>query len=176
MREKELQYVPRLILDPNSVSDCNRTKLISWIFELNSRFLFRLQTGFLATNIIDRALGILKVSVDLLPLLGITALFMATKYEEIMIPHLNNFVAVVPDSYRVTKQTVLMLESRLLTLLSFDLGYSSPILFIHHFSLVSVVPDHVKERAIMIAKALIISSACRYWTSSKLAAHAIHTA
>jgi hypothetical protein len=59
----------------------SRTKLITWVFDLSSRFQFKIETSFCATNIIDRALGLFKISMDRLPLLGITALFMATKYE-----------------------------------------------------------------------------------------------
>lgn len=108
---------------------------MSWIMDLSSRFYFKLETSLAAINIVDRALGLFKISLEKLPLLGITALFMATKYEEIMIPHLANFVSAVPEVYKVTKEAVLSLESSLLLALDFDLGYASPLLFIHQYSM-----------------------------------------
>lgn len=82
---------------------------MGWMLELAGRFGFRAETGLLAVNIVDRGLGVLRVGVEGLPRLGVTALFMATKYEEIMIPHLNNFIGVVPAVYKVTLESVLRL-------------------------------------------------------------------
>lgn len=135
MREKEFKYIPKFISDASAISECNRTKLMSWIMDLSSRFYFKLETSLAAINIVDRALGLFKISLEKLPLLGITALFMATKYEEIMIPHLVNFVGAVPEVYKVTKEAILNLESSLLLALDFDLGYASPLLFIHQYSM-----------------------------------------
>ena len=149
---------------------------MTWIFDLSSRFYFKLETSLAAINIVDRALGLFKISLERLPLLGITALFMATKYEEIMIPHLANFVGAIPEIYKVTKEAVLNLESSLLLALDFDLGYTSPLLFIHQYSLVTPISEFVKDRAIALVKSLIVNTACRYWSSSKLAAHAIQNA
>lgn len=176
MLKKEGQYIPKPIADPANISECSRTKLAVWMVELSNRFQFKQETALSAINIVDRALGMMRISLDRFPLLGITALFMATKYEEIMIPHLTNFVAVVPEMYKVTKQTVLKLESMLLQLLDFDLGYASPLIFINHTNIVSTLPEFVRNRAAAVAKELIVSSECRYWGSSRLATHAIRVA
>jgi hypothetical protein len=68
---------------------------------------------------------------DKLPLLGITSLFIVSKYEEILVPQLNNFVMMVPDGYGVTKEDILEMESMILDLLQFDLGYTYPLFFMY---------------------------------------------
>lgn len=42
MLQKELQYAPKTIADPTNISECNRSKLISWIFNLSANFRFKL--------------------------------------------------------------------------------------------------------------------------------------
>lgn len=58
---------------------------------------------------------------------------MATKYEETLIPHLTYFAKSLSDCYKVTKEDILNLESRLMFLLNFNFGYVSPLLYISHF-------------------------------------------
>lgn len=101
---------------------------------------------------------------------------MATKYEEILIPHIDNFVALAPQAYKITKESVLRLEGTLLNLLNFDLGYESPLLFIHQTDLITPLPQFVKDRAAFLSKSMIISSEYRYKTSSKIAAESIRIA
>jgi len=54
--------------------------MVSWIFDLSSRFGFKEETAYCAVNIVDKTLGLKRILLDRLPLLGVTALFMATKY------------------------------------------------------------------------------------------------
>lgn len=85
-------------------ADSNRSSLCVWIFELCSQFGFREETGFLTVNIIDRITGLKRISNEILPLLGVTALFMAAKYEEIKVPVAQDFVHLLSTSkFRTSK-------------------------------------------------------------------------
>lgn len=42
----------------------------------------------MAVNIIDRTMGLVSIGTSKLALLGVTALLMAVKYEEIMVPRI----------------------------------------------------------------------------------------
>ena len=55
---------------------------------------------------------------------------MACKYEEVMVPTIDTFVSLGAFHYQITKDDVLRLESDLLILLEFNLGFVSPIIFI----------------------------------------------
>jgi hypothetical protein len=68
------------------------------------------------------------------------------------------------------------MESIILDLLQFDLGYTHPLFFIYFSDQVSPLPKAVKSRAIELVKEMIIGSRCRYWTASKLAINAIYEA
>src|SRR5947207_1442560 len=60
-----------------------RSTLIDWLFEINDILLLELPTWFLCVNYIDRFLSCKSVSISRLRLVGIAALFIATKFDRI---------------------------------------------------------------------------------------------
>ena len=153
---QEHHYVPNISLENDQYFELNRFKLCSWIFEVCSRFHFRLETGFMALNIIDRIAGIRTMRIDDFPLLGTTSLFMAAKYEEIRVPCLEDFVHLLSCKYRISKQAILRLESTLLILLDFRLSYSSPLIFLSAQAEEMNLSPAVLEQAEALAKKLTI--------------------
>ena len=70
------------------------------------KFKLSEETLFIAVNIIDRYLEKVQISRTRLQLVGITALFIACKYEEVYsVPHLNDLVYVCDKAY--TKVNIL---------------------------------------------------------------------
>lgn len=63
-----------------------RTTLLEWLLQIHLRYHMLPETLWIATNIIDRFLSTRQVSLIKLQLVGITAIFLAAKYEEIMAP------------------------------------------------------------------------------------------
>lgn len=63
-----------------------RTTLLEWLLQIHLRYHMLPETLWIATNIIDRFLSTRQVSLVKLQLVGITAIFLAAKYEEIMAP------------------------------------------------------------------------------------------
>lgn len=117
--------------------------------------------------------GLKKLRVDDLPLLGVTALFMAAKFEEIKVPIAEDFVRLLSASYRITKQAILKLESTLLILLDFQLSYTSPLIFISDQAVEMKLPSLALLRAHELAQELIVQSHARYWSPSRLASYCI---
>ena len=72
--------------------------LVDWMIEVHSKFRLLSETLFLAVNIVDRFLSKRIVGMDRLQLVGVTALFIAAKYEEVMAPSIQNFIYVVDSS------------------------------------------------------------------------------
>jgi G2/mitotic-specific cyclin 1/2 len=58
--------------------------LVDWLIEVHTRFRLLPETLFLAVNIIDRFLSAEVVALDRLQLVGVTAMFIASKYEEVL--------------------------------------------------------------------------------------------
>ncbi|RMD41125.1 hypothetical protein DV735_g3978, partial [Chaetothyriales sp. CBS 134920] len=106
--------------------------LVDWLIEVHIRFRLLPETLFLAVNIIDRFLSAKIVPLDKLQLVGITAMFIASKYEEVLPPHVGNFVHVADDGFTVDE--VLRAERYTLSTLKYDLSYPNPMNFLRRIS------------------------------------------
>ena len=106
--------------------------LVDWLIEVHTRFHLLPETLFLAVNIIDRFLSEKVVQLDRLQLVGITAMFIASKYEEVLSPHVANFRHVADDGF--TESEILSAERFVLTTLNYDLSYPNPMNFLRRIS------------------------------------------
>jgi hypothetical protein len=106
--------------------------LIDWLLEVHTRFRLLPETLFLAVNIIDRFLSCKVVQLDRLQLVGVTAMFIASKYEEVLSPHVTNFRHVADDGF--TDDEILSAERFVLTALNYNLSYPNPMNFLRRIS------------------------------------------
>jgi hypothetical protein len=75
--------------------------LFDWLIELHYKFSMRQETLHLTIHLINRMLCKVQVQKCELQLLGITALFLASKIEEIYHPKLEDLVYLTNNSYTV---------------------------------------------------------------------------
>lgn len=61
-----------------------RATLIDWLLQVHFRYQLLPETLWIAVNIVDRFLSKRVVSLAKLQLVGVTAMFIAAKYEEII--------------------------------------------------------------------------------------------
>ena len=106
--------------------------LVDWLLEVHTRFRLLPETLFLAVNIIDRFLSRKVVQLDRLQLVGVTAMFIASKYEEVLSPHIQNFRHVADDGFSETE--ILSAERFVLSALNYDLSYPNPMNFLRRIS------------------------------------------
>ncbi|OJD38650.1 g2 mitotic-specific cyclin-b [Diplodia corticola] len=106
--------------------------LVDWLLEVHTRFRLLPETLFLAVNIIDRFLSRKVVQLDRLQLVGVTAMFIASKYEEVLSPHVQNFRHVADDGF--TEDEILSAERFVLAALDYDLSYPNPMNFLRRIS------------------------------------------
>ena len=134
-QEKELDPKP----DPdymNNQKEINsqmRSILIDWIIDVHFKFSFTDETLFMTVLIIDRYLSICQISRNKFQLLGITALMIACKHEEIDVPKIDDFIYITDNAY--VRDEVMKMENDVLSLLNFSLLYPSPIKFFEYLSL-----------------------------------------
>lgn len=75
-----------------------RSVLFDWINEVHNQFSLELETFHMTVSMIDRYLqSTTNTPRRYLQLVGVTALFMASKYEELMPPEINDFVYVTGE-------------------------------------------------------------------------------
>jgi hypothetical protein len=90
-----------------------RTTLIDWLLQVHMRYHMLPETLWIAVNIIDRFLSKRVVSLVKFQLVGVTAMFVAAKYEEIMAPSVEEFVYMTENGY--TRDDILKGEKILLS-------------------------------------------------------------
>ncbi|KAF5377320.1 hypothetical protein D9757_008043 [Collybiopsis confluens] len=102
-----------------------RTTLIDWLLQVHLRYHMLPETLWITINIIDRFLSCRAVSIVKLQLVGIAAIFIAAKYEEILAPSVEEFVLMTDKC--VTKDEILKGERIILQALDFQIShYCSP--------------------------------------------------
>jgi hypothetical protein len=106
--------------------------LVDWLIEVHAKFGMLPETLYLAVNIIDRFLSTKLVQLDRLQLVGVTAMFIAAKYEEVFSPHVTSFKHVADDGF--DEEEILSAERFILTALDYDLSYPNPMNFLRRIS------------------------------------------
>jgi G2/mitotic-specific cyclin 2 len=106
--------------------------LTDWLVQVHVRFRLLPETLFLCVNIIDRFLSSRVVSLAKLQLVGITCLFIASKFEEIVSPGVSHFLSVADSSY--TEAEILQAERYVLKTLDWNLSYPNPVHFLRRVS------------------------------------------
>jgi len=109
-----------------------RSVLMDWLVQVHNRFNLLPETLFLAVNLIDRFLSNKVVSLGKLQLVGATAILVASKYEEINCPSLQEIIYMVDGGY--TTEEVTKAERYMLTILNFELGWPGPMSFLRRIS------------------------------------------
>jgi G2/mitotic-specific cyclin 1/2 len=118
-KQKELQWKVRSVL-------------INWLVEVHDKFKLLPETLYLTVNIIDRFLSHNAVILTKLQLVGITALFIAAKYEEVYVPSISQFVYISDGS--CNHEDLVSAERFILGALKFNLQMPNPLNFLRRCS------------------------------------------
>ena len=111
----------------NEINEQMRSILIDWIIDVHHKFNFTDETLFMTTSIIDRFLTCKKITRSKLQLLGVTALMISCKHEEIDLPKADDFIYITDNAYN--REQVFKMENDILHTLNFSLLFPSPIKF-----------------------------------------------
>lgn len=135
LRQLEGRYqLPRDPLVGLPVTGRMRAVLADWLVEVQQQFKLLQETLFLTLSIVDRYLAcegrfIFKSQ---LQLLGVSAMFIAAKIEEIFAPEVGDFVYVTDDAY--SKEEVKHMELKILAALNWDFSAPLGINFLRRYS------------------------------------------
>jgi cyclin B len=93
--------------------------LVDWLVEVHMKYRSRPETLYLTINLIDRFLSRIAILRKRLQLVGVVAMFIASKFEEITPPEVADFVYITDNAY--TKEDILQMECSMLTALNFHI-------------------------------------------------------
>ena len=133
--EKDLNPKPiyAKIKTQKEINEQMRSILVDWIIDVHYKFGFTDETLFMTVLIIDRYITIKHISKIRFQLLGITAMLIACKHEEINLPKIDDFIYITDNAYN--KDEVFIMENDILNIFNFELLYPSPIKFYEYLTL-----------------------------------------
>jgi hypothetical protein len=112
--EQYLRYLEKVrriepdFLHGKKVDGRMRQILVDWLMQVQLRFQLCSETLQLSIATLDRALCRMDISKDNLQLLGVSCMFIASKFEEIYVPNIQDFVYIAANIF--TKKDVLRME------------------------------------------------------------------
>ena len=136
LQEEEKRITPMpdytYLTRQTEINEKMRSILVDWLIDVHFKFGFTDETLFMTISIIDRYLSISQISRTNFQLLGITALMIACKHEEIDLPKIDDFIYITDNAY--VKSEVVKMEEDVLSKLKFEFLYPSPIKFFEYLS------------------------------------------
>lgn len=135
LKQREHAFrVPSNYLAGTRTTGKMRAVLLDWLVDVQQQFKLLPETLYLTISIIDRFLSKEGHSIPRvkLQLVGVTAMLIASKIEEIYAPELNDFVYITDDAY--TAAEVRQMELRIIKALKFNLGDPLALNFLRRFS------------------------------------------
>lgn len=106
--------------------------LMDWLIQVHVRFRLLPETLFLCVNLIDRFLSARVVSLAKLQLVGVTCLFVASKFEEVVSPSVTHFLLCADSTY--TEPEILQAERYVLKTLDYNLNFPNPVHYLRRVS------------------------------------------
>uniref|UniRef100_A0ACB8E5H0 G2/mitotic-specific cyclin-B2 n=1 Tax=Sphaerodactylus townsendi TaxID=933632 RepID=A0ACB8E5H0_9SAUR len=129
LRKLELQQCVRpFYLDGTELNGRMRALLVDWLVQVHARFHLMQETLYMCVGIMDRYLQAQAVPRKELQLVGVTAMLLASKYEEIYVPRIVDFVYITDRAY--TSSQIRAMERMILKELDFVFGRPLPLHFL----------------------------------------------
>ncbi|OWZ18940.1 Cyclin B [Phytophthora megakarya] len=160
-------------------SDINpkmRSILVDWLVDVHYKYGLLPQTLHIAVLLLDHFLeNCLTVERQRLQLVGVSAMFIAAKYEEIYPPEAEDFVKITDNAY--TREDIFQMEAKMLAAVSYRVTFPTAFQFMKRFVKASRTCD---DRVEHFAHYIIDRSLQEYklikYLPSTIAASAVHIA
>ncbi|KAL6560213.1 Cyclin [Orobanche hederae] len=106
--------------------------LIDWLVEVADEYKLQSDTLYLTVSYIDRFLSVSVINRRRLQLLGVSSMLIASKYEEISPPHVEDFCYITDNTYN--KAEIVKMEEDVLKALRFEMGSPTVMTFLRRFT------------------------------------------
>eukprot|EP00088_Acartia_fossae_P051253 TRINITY_DN57592_c0_g1_i1.p1 TRINITY_DN57592_c0_g1~~TRINITY_DN57592_c0_g1_i1.p1 ORF type:complete len:288 (-),score=31.87 TRINITY_DN57592_c0_g1_i1:140-982(-) len=151
-----------------------RGVLLDWMIDVHDKFQLLPETLYLAINLVDRFLSIKVCNVSKLQLVGITALLIASKYEEILAPTVENFTRMIDEKH--SENDVKKAERYMLKSLSWNLSFPNPLNWLRRLSKADRYNIQTRTMAKYLMEVAALDERCLGYGGSRIAAAAIYIA
>ncbi|XP_032069637.1 G2/mitotic-specific cyclin-B1 [Thamnophis elegans] len=147
-----------------------RAILIDWLVQVQMKFKLLQETMYMTVAIIDRFLQNNKIAKRMLQLVGVTAMFIASKYEEMFPPEIGDFAYVTDHTY--TSLQIRQMEMKILRSLDFNLGRPLPLHFLRRASKIGEADIEQHSLAKYLMELALVDYEMVHYPPSQIAAAA----
>ncbi|XP_072976645.1 G2/mitotic-specific cyclin S13-7-like [Typha angustifolia] len=151
-----------------------RAILADWIIEVHHKFELMPETLYLTFYIIDRYLSMETVMRRELQLVGVCAMLIACKYEEIWAPEVNDFICISDRAY--TREQILVMEKGILNKLEWNLTVPTPYVFLVRFLKAAICDKEMEHMVFFFAELGMMQYSMIMYCPSMVAASAVYAA
>jgi len=146
---------------------------VEWLVEVHQQFSLLQETLYLSVAILDRYMQVAaeKVPRKSLQLVGVTAMFIAAKYEEMYAPEIGDFVYITDNAY--SQNQIRDTEIKIMTVLKFDMGRPLPLHFLRRNSKAGQVDATAHTLAKYVMELTLLEYGFAHVLPSEIAAAAL---
>ncbi|XP_056685056.1 G2/mitotic-specific cyclin-2 isoform X2 [Spinacia oleracea] len=156
------------------INEKMRAILIDWLIEVHYKFELMEETLYLTVNLIDRFLAIKSVGRKKLQLVGVTAMLLASKYEEVSVPVVEDLVLISDRAY--SRQEVIDMERLMINSLQFNLSIPTPYVFMKRYLKAAEADKRLENLSFFLIELCLIEHEMLKFPPSLLAAAAVFSA
>ncbi|KAE8681905.1 G2/mitotic-specific cyclin S13-6 [Hibiscus syriacus] len=156
------------------INEKMRSILVDWLIDVHQKFELSPEALYLTVNLIDRFLSVKVVPRRELQLLGMSAMLIATKYEEIWPPEVNDLVCIADRAY--THEQILLMEKTILGRLEWTVTVPTHYVFLARFIKASIPDPKMENMVYFLAELGIMHYETIRFCPSMVAASAVYAA
>lgn len=148
-----------------------RDILADWLVDVHKKYKLRPETLFLTISLVDRYLEKRITQRRHLQLVGVTALLIASKFEEIYPPEIKDFVYITDKAY--TREDVIRMEVSMLNTLDFKVCRPTAVQFLDRYTTVNGCAEAHRDLAQYLLELTLTDYKMVKYSPSHLAAASI---
>ncbi|PKI55115.1 hypothetical protein CRG98_024406 [Punica granatum] len=156
------------------INERMRGILIDWLIEVHYKFELMDETLCLMVNLIDRFLAVQPIVRKKLQLVGVTAMLLACKYEEVSVPVVEDLILISDKAY--SRKEVLEMERLMVNTLQFNMSVPTPYVFMRRFLKAAQSDKKLELLSFFIIELCLVEYEMLKFPPSLLAAAAVYTA
>ncbi|XP_057429736.1 cyclin-A3-4-like isoform X2 [Lotus japonicus] len=164
-RRPVINYMEKVQMD---ITPHMRGILVDWLVEVAEEYRLLSDTLHLAVSYIDRFLSVNIVNKPSLQLLGVSAVLIASKYEEINPCHVEKLCFITDNTYN--NEEVLKMEADILKSLDFEMGNPTVKTFLRRFTGIGCQDKKFEYLTYYLAELSLLEYDCLMFLPSLVAA------
>ncbi|CAJ2635906.1 unnamed protein product [Trifolium pratense] len=165
---------PHYMVEQVDLNERMRAILVDWLIEVHDKFDLMQETLFLTINLIDRFLAKQNIVRKKLQLVGLVAMLLACKYEEVYVPAVSDLIHISDKAY--TRKDVLDMEKLMLNALQYNMSLPTVYVFMRRFLKAAQADKKLERVAFFLVELSLVEYEMLKFPPSLVAAAAVYTA